>query len=75
MDVANGQVRKVWQGIALLAQQPTAGKPVPQYGEGLCVVTAGKYLLYYHRRKGAVWIVQILAGERDQRRAFSSVKG
>ena len=67
--VADGQVLRIWEVIDLLGEQPLLGRSVSRIASGLRVVQAGKYLIYHQERGGDVVVLQVVSGEREQRRA------
>ena len=67
--VAEGQVSRIWGVIGLLGDQPGLGRAVPRLGLRLRVVQAGKYLIYHQELRGEVVVLNVVSGDRDQRRA------
>jgi len=69
-EVAAELIYAVTDRFKLLAASPSIGRLSPDAGEGVRVFPAGKFLIYYRASRGAVHILHVLHGARDQSKAF-----
>jgi plasmid stabilization system protein ParE len=56
--------------FALLADLPQIGQKCDEIAAGLLRFPVGKYLVYYRKTRGAIQILHVFHGARDQRNAF-----
>jgi plasmid stabilization system protein ParE len=58
-------LRKLDHAIQYLADQPQLGRPYPQRGRALRVLTHGEYLVFYEDLPGVIVLVRVLNGRRN----------
>ncbi|MBX7134199.1 MAG: type II toxin-antitoxin system RelE/ParE family toxin [Fimbriimonadaceae bacterium] len=54
----------------LLAQQPRAGRLVPEFGREIRRFPCGAYLIYYRVQKTCIEVLHVFHGRRDQKKAW-----
>jgi len=59
----------------LLAELPEIGRDCADIAPRVKIFPAGKYLIYYRKVRGALQIVHVLHGARDQSQAFRKDSG
>jgi toxin ParE1/3/4 len=74
-DIASRLIYSIRDRFFLLAESPDIGRKSTELGAGVRVFPAGKYLIYYRKARGALQILQVLHGARDQAHAFREMKG
>ena len=74
LQIADRMIDGINERFWLLGEHPDAGKPAGHIAPGVKCFPAGKYLIYYRRRRGGSDILHIFHGARNQRNAFKKVK-
>jgi toxin ParE1/3/4 len=72
-EVADRLVDALEEQFALLGDYPQFGRKCPEMAPGVLSFPAGKYLIYYRRKRRVIEVLHVFHGARDRRRAF--VKG
>ena len=70
LEVADHVMDSVVERFTLLKEQPMIGRKREEFGPDVRGFPAGKYIIYYRKKKGAVEILHVLHGARDQEAAF-----
>lgn len=70
LEVADSILDTLEEKFPLLGEFPAAGRPCNEIGPGILRVPAGKYLIYYRKKKGTIHILHVLHGARDQASAL-----
>ncbi|MGD0736099.1 MAG: type II toxin-antitoxin system RelE/ParE family toxin [Terracidiphilus sp.] len=70
-DIAGQLIYTITDRCALIAESPLMGRSCDEIAPGVLVFPAGKYLIYYRKSRGALHILQILHGARDQANAYA----
>jgi toxin ParE1/3/4 len=73
-EIANRIIERIAERFWLLAEYPEAGRVCHDFGLGVLCFPAGKYLIYYRKVRGGVWIAHIFDGRRNQKRAWKPGK-
>jgi toxin ParE1/3/4 len=71
-DIAAGLIFSITDIFPLIAGSPEMGRTRNEFAPGVRAFPAGKYLIYYRKRRGAVQILRVLHGARNQARAFKN---
>ncbi len=74
LEVADRLIDGITERFWLLGEHPDAGRPSPEMAAGVKCFPAGKYLVYYRKTRGAVNILHIFHGAREQKSAFKKRK-
>jgi toxin ParE1/3/4 len=69
-DIAPRLIYSIKDRFHLLGESPDIGRVCNEIGPGIRTFPAGKYLIYCRKVRGALQILQILHGARDQASAF-----
>jgi toxin ParE1/3/4 len=69
-DIAGRLIYSITDVFPLIAEFPEIGRIGDEFAPGIRIFPAGKYLIYYRKGRGAVHIVRILHGARDQSHSF-----
>ncbi|HTW61185.1 MAG TPA: type II toxin-antitoxin system RelE/ParE family toxin [Terracidiphilus sp.] len=70
LDVADRVVEAIEEQFALLGESPGIGRRRDDLAPGVLSFPVGKYIIYYRKARGAVHILHVFHGARDQERAF-----
>lgn len=70
LEVADRLIEAIEEQFALLAESPGIGRRRGDLPPGVLSFPAGKYIVYYRKARGAIQILHIFHGARDQERAF-----
>ena len=70
LEAADRVIDKITERFWLLGEHPDAGKPKDELAPGVKCFPAGKYLIYYRKRRSIIYILHVFHGARDQTRAF-----
>ncbi|MGA2169482.1 MAG: type II toxin-antitoxin system RelE/ParE family toxin [Terracidiphilus sp.] len=65
-DIAGRLVYTITDRFPLIAESPEIGRTCDEIATSVRIFAAGKYLIYYRKGRGAVQILQILHGARNQ---------
>lgn len=68
--VASRMIYRITDQFGLLAEVPHIGRKSEDIAPGVRSFPIGKYLVYYRHGRGAVTILHVFPGARDQRKAF-----
>ena len=74
LKVADRLIDGITERFWLLGGHPDAGRPSADIAAGVKCFPAGKYLIYYRKARGAMDILHIFHGARDQKNAFNKAK-
>jgi|SRR5271166_1561575 len=74
LQVAERLIDGITERFWLIRRFPQSGKLASHIAPGLRCFPAGKYLIYYSLSPGALNILHIFHGARDQRQAFRAAK-
>jgi len=74
LETADRVVDRITERFWLLGEHPDAGKPAGDIAAGAKCFPAGKYLIYYRKRRGGTDILHVFHGARDQRSAFRTAR-
>jgi toxin ParE1/3/4 len=74
LKVADRLIDGITERFWLLGEYPDAGRSSPEVAAGVKCFPAGKYLIYYRKGRGAIDILHIFHGARDQKNAFAQSK-
>jgi len=72
LEAADRLIDGITDRFWLLGEYPDAGKPCDEIAAGVSCFPAGKYLIYYRRKRRRTEILRIFHGGRDPQRAWSS---
>jgi Plasmid stabilization system protein len=70
VEVAERLIDNITERFWLLGEHPVAGRAADDIAPGVKCFPAGKYLIYYRKKSGAIDILHIFHGARDQKQAF-----
>jgi toxin ParE1/3/4 len=70
LDVADRLLDSIEERFALLGDYPFVGRKRDDIAPGVSSFLAGKYLIYYRKKRGIIHILHVFHGARDQARAF-----
>lgn len=70
LEVADRLIDRILERFWLLGEHPGAGRRSDEIAAGVRSFPAGKYLIYYRRRRGRVEILHVFHGAQEQKRAF-----
>jgi toxin ParE1/3/4 len=70
LDVADRLLESIEERFALLGDYPFVGRKRDDISPGVSSFLAGKYLIYYRKKRGIIHILHVFHGARDQARAF-----
>jgi toxin ParE1/3/4 len=70
LDVADRLIDAMEEQFALLAERPLMGRKCEEIAAGVRCFPAGKYLIYYRKARGALEILHVFHGARDQESAL-----
>jgi len=70
LQVADRLIEAIEEQFALLCEMPRIGRQCEEVGPGVRSFPAGKYLIYYRPSRGAMHILHVFHGARDQARGF-----
>lgn len=74
VDVADRLIDSIEEQFALLGDYPSTGRKCDELAPGVFSFLAGKYLIYYRKKRGIVYILHVFHGARDQVRAIAQDK-
>jgi plasmid stabilization system protein ParE len=70
-DVADRLVDSIEERFALSGDYPFVGRKCDEIAPGVFSFLAGKYLIYYRKKRGIIRILHVFHGTQDQGRAFT----
>jgi toxin ParE1/3/4 len=70
LEVADRLLDSIEERFALLGDYPFAGRKRDDIAPGVSSFLAGKYMIYYRKRRGVIHILHVFHGAQDQARAF-----
>jgi len=70
LDAADRLVEAIEEQFALLGESPGIGRRRDDLAPGVLSFPMGRYLVYYRKARGAVQILHVFHGARDQGSAF-----
>lgn len=70
MDIAGELIRAIADRFLLLAESPNIGRRCDDIATRVLRFPIGDYLIYYRKARGAIQILHVFHGARDQRTAF-----
>jgi toxin ParE1/3/4 len=70
LDVADRLLDSIEERFALLGDYPFVGRKRDDIAPGVSSFLAGKYLIYYRKKRGIIHILHVFHGARDQARAL-----
>jgi toxin ParE1/3/4 len=73
-EIASQLIYSITDRCALIAESPHMGRACDEIAPGVLIFPVGKYLIYYRKARGALHVLQILHGARDQARAFRQIE-
>jgi plasmid stabilization system protein ParE len=73
-NIAGQLIYTITDRCALIAESPQMGRSCGDIAPGVLIFPVGKYLIYYRKMRGAIHILQILHGARDQANAFRMIE-
>jgi toxin ParE1/3/4 len=71
VDIADKLIDSIEERFIALGDYPSAGRKCDEIEPGVFRFPAGKYLIYYRRKRGVIHILHVLHGAREQVRAFT----
>lgn len=71
VEVAERLIDAIEERFVALGDYPLAGRKCNEIEPGIFSFPAGKYLIYYRRKREAIHILHVVHGAREQTRAFT----
>jgi toxin ParE1/3/4 len=72
LEVADHLIDSIEERFALLGDYPLLGRKCDNLAPGVFSFVAGIYLIYYRKRRGALQILHVMHGSRNQVGAFKN---
>jgi toxin ParE1/3/4 len=71
LDVADKLLDSIEERFALLGDYPFVGRKRDDIAPGVSSFLAGKYLIYYRRKRGMIHILHVFHGAQEQVRTYT----
>ena len=71
VEVADRLVDSIQERFVALGDYPLARRKCDEIAPGIFSFPAGKYLIYYRRKRALIIILHVVHGAREQSRAFT----
>jgi plasmid stabilization system protein ParE len=71
VEVADRLIDSIEERFVALGGFPDAGRKSDEIAPGVFRFPAGKYLIYYRKKRSVIQVLHVFHGARDQSRAFT----